>query len=384
MKIGLIKRSFRLQGGGERQIGYLIEGLLARGHEVALFSQHPPPQKLAGGLSWHAVAPWPGPPALRALGFALRVRAVLRRVDLTLAQSFDRTLGQQIYRAGEGVHREWLARKRQTVGPFARGWTHVRPLDRVMLALERRILTETPLIIANSLQGKRDIMRHYGTPDPRITVIYNGVDLARFHPGVRDRFRDSLRAMWGVPSDAIVLLFVGSGFHRKGLDLLVEALGRLRLQGFQNMRAIVVGRGRIRRYQRLAARLAVADWVRFEGFQSEVERYYAAADLFVLPTRYDPFANACLEAMACGLPVLTTDANGAAELLQAGVQGSVLKAPLDVEALASALRALLPEAPRRMWAEAGPRIAREYSLSNMLAQTLRVYEATAGQGPITG
>jgi UDP-glucose:(heptosyl)LPS alpha-1,3-glucosyltransferase len=115
--------------------------------------------------------------------------------------------------------------------------------------------------------------------------------------------------------------------------------------------------------------------VRFEGPRLDVERGYAGADLFVLPTRYDPFANACLEAMACGLPVLTSAANGAAELLQDGLNGGVLKSPVSVEGLADRVRGLLPLGRRQMLGEAAYRTACQYPLSRALDQTLQVYEA---------
>src|SRR5919109_474862 len=188
MHIGLVKRSFRLQGGGERQLGYLIEGLLAQSHAVHLFSEQPPPGGGPAGLTYHALAAIPGPRAFRALSFALRVRSALRQAGLTVVQSFDRTLGQQIYR---------------------------------------------------------------------------GVDTARFHAGVRRRFRDMQRAGWGVSAADLVLLFVGSGFHRKGLSCMIEAMGELRRRGVANVRLIVVGKGRLAPYQPLTRKVAVAEVVRF-------------------------------------------------------------------------------------------------------------------------
>jgi UDP-glucose:(heptosyl)LPS alpha-1,3-glucosyltransferase len=375
MEIGLVKRSFRLLGGGERQITYLIEGLLAQGHAVHLFCLQPPSMPLAEGLSCHALPVVPGPRACRVLGFALVVRSALRRAELRLVQSFDRTLGQQIYRAGEGVHREWLHRKRSSLSRLARGWSYLRPFDRVLVALERRVFCETPMVITNSVRGVEEIARHYGVPKTRMTTIYNGVDTERFHPGLRRRLRESQRATWGVSADTVVLLFVGSGFHRKGLDCLIRALGELRAGGIANARVVVVGKGRITAYRRLALEAAVADLVRFEGHRPDVTPYYAGADLCVLPTRYDPFANACLEAMACGLPVLTTEANGVAELLQDDVNGCVLRDALSVEALANALQKALPWEKRRAMAEAAYQTACEYPLSRALAQTLRVYES---------
>jgi UDP-glucose:(heptosyl)LPS alpha-1,3-glucosyltransferase len=373
MDIGLVKRSFGLPGGGERQIGYLIEGLLAQGHAVHLFSQQPAPTERSEGLTYHPLRRLPAPRAFRALDFAMVVRVVLRRADLAVVQSFDRTLGQQIYRAGEGVHREWLRRKYGSLPALARGWSHFRLFDRVMLGLERRVLCETPMIVANAQRGRREISQHYGVPPTRMLTIYNGVDTDRFNVTVRRRFREEQRAAWGVSADDLVWLAVGSGFYRKGLDRTIEALGELHRRGVRHVRLVVVGKGRPGPYRRLARQAAVADLVHFEGHRADVERCYAGADLFVLPTRYDPFANACLEAMACGLPVLTTAANGAAELLRDGINGCVLGDVPRVEMLADALQRLLPGERRMAIGEAAQRTAGEYPLDRMLRHTLQLY-----------
>jgi UDP-glucose:(heptosyl)LPS alpha-1,3-glucosyltransferase len=379
MDIGLVKRSFRLQGGGERQIGYLIDGLLAQGHAVHLFSEQPPLTEPPEGLMYHTLPAIPAPHAFRALGFALVVRSSLRRADLAVVQSFDRTLGQQIYRAGEGVHREWLQRKRRSLPALARGWAHLSLFNHVMLALERRVFCKTPRIVANSQRGRQEITHHYSVSPRRMLTIYNGVDTDRFNADAGRRVREIQRAAWGVRADDLVLLCVGSGFHRKGLDRAIAALGVLCRRGVTHARLVVVGQGRLALYRRLARQAAVADLVRFEGHRTDVEQCYAGADLFVLPTLYDPFANACLEAMACGLPVLTTVANGAAELLRNGVNGWVLGDAPSAEALADAIQCLLPWERRMAMGRAAQETASEYPLSRVLMHTLQLYEAVAKQ-----
>lgn len=378
MEIGLVKRSFRLQGGGERQVGYLIEGLLGQGHAVHLFSRRLPATEQVEGLTCHEVPVIPAPRAFRALGFALMVRAALRRAGLAVVQSFDRTLGQQIYRAGEGVHREWLQRKRRSLPVLAYGWSHLSLFDHVMLALERRVFCKTPMIITNSQRGQAEIARHYSVAPTRMLTIYNGVDTDRFHMGVRHRFREGQRAAWGVSTDDLVLLYIGSGFQRKRLGAVIEALGEVRRRGIMHVRLIVVGKGRLAPYQRLAHRVSVSELVRFEGHRADVVRCYAGADLFVLPTLYDPFANTCLEAMACGLPVVTTEANGAAELMQNGVNGCVVGDVPSAETLADALLQILRSRERRRaMGEAAHRTACEYPLSRALTHTLKLYESVA-------
>ena len=384
MRIGLVKRSFRLQGGGERQIGYLIAGLLTQGHAVHLFSEQAPPHEQVLGVTYHALPAIPVPRAFRSLSFALRVRSALLHADLAVVQSFDRTLGQQIYRAGEGVHREWLQRKRRSLPALARGWSHLSLFDRVLLALERRVLCQTPMIITNSQRGQEEIRHHYGVPGPRMLTIYNGVDTGRFHAGVRQRYRQTQRSAWGVSAADLVLLFAGSGFHRKGLGCVVEAMGELRRRGVTNVRLVVIGKGRLAPYQQLTRKVAVSNVVRFEGLRADVEHCYAGADLFVLPTLYDPFANTCLEAMACGLPVLTTAINGATELMRDGRHGAVIADTPSAATVAEAVQRLLPWECRREMGEAAQQLASNYPLSRALMQTLQLYEAAANQSLAAG
>jgi UDP-glucose:(heptosyl)LPS alpha-1,3-glucosyltransferase len=381
MRIGLVKRSFRLQGGGERQIGYLIAGLLTQGHAVHLFSEQPPPSDPPVGVTHHALPAIPAPRAFRPLNFALRVRSALQHAGLEVVQSFDRTLGQQIYRAGEGVHREWLQCKRRSLPVLARGWSQFSLFDRVLLALERRVFSQTPIIITNSQRGQEEIWHHYAVPSTRMLTIYNGVDTDRFHADVRQRFRETQRAAWGVSSADLVLLFVGSGFHRKGLGCMIEAVGELRRRGVMNVRLVVVGKGRLAPYRRLAHKVSVAEVVRFEGLRADVERCYAGADIFVLPTLYDPFANTCLEAMACGLPVLTTVINGATELMHHGIHGCVLGDTPSAETVADILQRMLAWERRQAMGAAALQLASDYPLSRALMQTLRVYEVVANQPP---
>jgi UDP-glucose:(heptosyl)LPS alpha-1,3-glucosyltransferase len=331
------------------------------------------------GVTYHTLAAVPAPRAFRPLSFALRVRSTLRQADLAVVQSFDRTLGQQIYRAGEGVHREWLQRKRRSLPTLARRWSQLSLFDRVLLALERRVFCQTPIIITNSERGQEEVQRHYGVLRTRMLTIYNGVDTERFHPGVRQRFREAQRAAWGVSAAELVLLFVGSGFHRKGLACAIGAMSELRQRGITNVRLVVIGKGRVALYRRLSHKLGVAGAIHFEGLHTDVERCYAGADCFVLPTLYDPFANTCLEAMACGLPVLTTAVNGAAELMRDGVHGYVFGDAPSADTVADAVQRLQSWDQRQVLGKAAEQLAGDYPLSRALRQTLQVYEAVANQ-----
>lgn len=337
MRIAVLRQRLTGGGGAETTLSYLLHGLVAAGHEVVVLASEAPEtgRRLAGdGAGYVAVPVWGGK-AGRVLSYALNARRLLRKIKAEVVFSLERTLAPHVYRAGDGCHREWLAKQRPQLTEAGRAWQDVRPLNRVLLWLEKKLFAAPELrrVIANSSMVQEEIVRHYGLPREKVTVIYNGVDRSRFF-ALQPQERREVRRTLGVEPREKMVLFVGSGFARKGLGYLIAALAAL---PEPKARLWVAGRGNIRRYQNLARRLNMADRVRFLGPVAEAAPYYQAADLLALPTLYDPCSNVVLEALACGCPVVTTTANGAAELITPGVNGEVVAAPWDTEELARAI-----------------------------------------------
>jgi UDP-glucose:(heptosyl)LPS alpha-1,3-glucosyltransferase len=182
---------------------------------------------------------------------------------------------------------------------------------------------------------KNDILRHFDVDPARLHVVYSGINAARFSPDNRVALRDATREQLGISNTAPVAVFVGSGFERKGLRAFLEALAQYK--NTDALFGIVVGKDKLLgKYQTLAAKLGIADRVKFTGGVSDTRPYYAAADVFVLPTLYEPFGLVYLEAMAAGLPVVASTRAGAAELVREGVNGCVTDA-LDVHTIAQAI-----------------------------------------------
>jgi len=200
-------------------------------------------------------------------------------------------------------------------------------------------------------------------------VAYNGVDAARFCPDGRARHRQAMRRTLGLGPEDLAVLFVGQGFARKGLGPLLEALAALR---DPRWRLIVVGRGKGGAWSARAGRLGLAGWVGFVGHVGDPETYCAAADVFALPTFFDPFANATLEVMAASLPVITSRQNGAAEILRPGVDGLVVDRPDDVDGLAAALASLADPGRRAALGGQARETALRYPWDSPLERTLRV------------
>ena len=314
MKIALICRPFVFHGGVETATAGLMAELVRRGHEIDLLTTAG--QAAVPGVTVRALPVLSQPSVARLLSFAVAARRAARARGYDIVQSHERCLTQDIYRAGEGTHRGYL----QAMG---RSRARVNPYHRAVISIERRIFTLRAAreIVAISALGKTEIERLYPTPPERVTLIYNGVDLARFSPDNRERFGAPARASLGLTEDAWVILFVGSGFERKGLGPLVEAMARL---ADRKARLVVAGKGKTEGYRAAADRLGIADRLVWAGPRQDVERLYAAADTVALPARYEPFGNVHLEALASGLPVLSSAHAGGAELIRRGENGWVV------------------------------------------------------------
>jgi UDP-glucose:(heptosyl)LPS alpha-1,3-glucosyltransferase len=198
--------------------------------------------------------------------------------------------------------------------------------------------------------------------------VYNGVDLERFHPRLREVHRTAARAEAGVSPEAWTLLFAGSGFERKGLDVAIRALAAL---GDSRSRLIVIGRGDAARYRQIAAEAGVADRLVWLGVRADIERWYAAADVLVLPTRYEPFGNVHLEALSTGLPVVTSRVAGGAEVIGAGCGDAV--DPSSPEEFSSAVARLRgrPAAEVRAAARAA---AEPFTFDRQVAELESIYK----------
>ena len=348
MKIALVRKDFSPKGGGgERYSVDLARALRDSGHEVHIFAHRYEPMK---GISLHSVAVPLKPFGLQNWLFAKNVRRALSGNEFDIVNGISQIYPQDIYRLGDGIHKHWLTVRRPRL--FSHLYDKVSPRHRLLLHLEKKIFSpgNYKRIIANSELCKQHAINYYKVPPQLVDVIFCGVDFAIFNSSVRNEGAQ-LRTSLGIGGEAIVVLFVGTNYERKGLDTLLQAMSRLRYK--EKYRLLVVGKGNIPLYQRVAQRLGLQEITIFCGFQEQMPPFYGAADIFVLPSYYDPFGNVCLEAMACGLPVITTRETGVSELMAHGKSGFVMDHPGNISVLANWLEALEdPELRRSMGSEA--------------------------------
>jgi len=333
MKLALIRQRYTPYGGAERFVERSAAAL-SEELSVTVFARQWVPRP---GLEVVRCDPFYLGRLWRDWSFSRAVCLALGGARFDLVQSHERLSCCDVYRAGDGVHADWLERRSRLQSPIGRIADWLNPYHRYLLRAERRLFSSPRLraVICNSAMVRDEIHRRFGVPGDRLHVICNGVDLEHFHPTLREKHHAALRREFDIDGDALVYLFVGSGFERKGLGVLLHALARLPDQG---SRLVIVGRDRGERKMRaLASRLGLGKRVIFAGPQQDVRPWYGAADIFVLPTLYDPFPNAALEALACGLPIITTSASGAAEIIVDGENGAVVEDPMSAEQLAGCM-----------------------------------------------
>lgn len=215
-----------------------------------------------------------------------------------------------------------------------------------------------------------ELARFY--PDVPSTVIPNAADHDRFRPDAD--LRASVRTTLGVTDDTTIVLFLGGDWGRKGLRVTIEGVAGARRAGATNVELWVVGSGDVARYQACATALDDAPWCTFHGFSREPERFLAAADVFVSPTTYEAFPLAALEAAACGLPVVTTNVNGIAELIRDGQEGIIVSR--DASSITMAITKLARDAAlRQRMGVAARESAGRYTWDAVAQTTLNTYDA---------
>jgi len=215
---------------------------------------------------------------------------------------------------------------------------------RVIMYLERRLYSNARAqLIVYARKTENDLNRFYGPHKP-LPVVYIGVDHSLFNPEERAARRKGARLELGLAEDQIALLLVGNDWRKKGIHTLLEALTTL---SDLPVVLLVAGNDETHSYERIIKNSGLSERVRFLPPRSDVAYYYGAADVYTGPSLEDTFALPPEEAMACGLPVITTVTNGTSEIITNGVDGLILTDPNDAGALASSIRLLCEHADLR-------------------------------------
>jgi len=362
VKIALVHKRLDLNGGTERDLYRTAEGLRDLGHEVHLFCSEYGVAAPDGTVG-HVVPVVPLGRTLRLWSFALFSPSLIKMHHCDIVVGFGRLPSQDVLRSGGGTHRGFLLRMGQQRGAARKLWQSLSPYHQSLLQIEKRQYADRRLqrIVAVSEEVRRDIEANYQIPDDKITVLYNGVDQERFHPSRRLAMRDTLRAKWRVPSEAKMVLFVGSGFARKGLERLIAIWDRPTLSDAYLM--VAGGDGRMGYYRNWAQSVA-GDHIVFVGRQQDIENYYASADLVALPALQEAFGNVVLESLASGVPVVVSREVGASAILTGCLRQGVIENASDPNQLEAKMLTLLNQSASPLIREAARKLGEQYCWSS--------------------
>jgi UDP-glucose:(heptosyl)LPS alpha-1,3-glucosyltransferase len=374
-----IRQFSKERGGMERYLVELCHQMAEEGFEVHVYTERWNEENPK--IHLHPIRTIPFPKSLRILSFAVRATREIERGNYHLSLGVGHTLRADVFQPHGGVHWAWFWRSLRAYdhrvlwilrflgrilnpGQWASGWIEGAPYRQKELAK----------VIAISDMVKKDILRCYAIPEKKIAVIYNGVNLERFHPKNR-LYRAEIRKRHGI-GDEFVLLFVSNNFRMRGLGHLLRALADIKRETSPPFRLIILGRDQKGPYLRLAKRFGLTREVIFAGPTEEPEKYYGAADLFVLPSFYDACSLVLLEALASGLPVITTAWTGASGILNHKGEGWVIENPADQRALKAAIAHFVDENVRHRASQLARRKVESYSEQANFGKVMNVFKET--------
>jgi UDP-glucose:(heptosyl)LPS alpha-1,3-glucosyltransferase len=320
------------------------------------------------------------PPSLRIFDFALQHRKLVGQDAFDIILGFGNTIEMNVYQSHGGVHytsnikklgavRSPLIRVIKTLLLFATPKYHARAY--IESSAFRR--PNHPTIVAISGMVRDDMSRYFRVPKDEIKLVYNGVDVKRFGAAVDPAEGTELRQRLGFDRE-VLFLFMAYDFKKKGVRFLVEAAAALRDRVGNAFGVVVVGGQPSPSLQRLAHKLHVSDIIKFPGPTQTPELFYYACDAFVLPTFYDACSLVVFEAMAAGLPAITTVHNGAAGIIEDGVDGKVLYDPANIDEMARALEWLLDPDVLARASELARKKASEYTSDRNHRQMLAIFK----------
>lgn len=334
MKIGIVLSKCHRFGSSR----YLIETIpyfVSKGHEIHLFANSWDPIE-------HEAVFFHKTPKLFSNNLVLReafntfsnsLIQKFHKFDVTLAQPtryFTPDIGEMQF-----VYKAWIDYK---LSAGVKDGLKIKLADSWLSWMEKKNVKKCREFIALAGSVKKTMVEGYQIPDEKVAVCYSGVNLDEFHPKNKSLYRAGIREKFGIKDDEKLILFVGNPFSRKGLDHLIKALARIKKEKFK---LLVSGKDDPQPYIGLSKNLGLEKKIIYNiGLTSEIKKIFAAADMFVFPTLYEPFGLVILEAMASGLPVVTSEIAGAAELISDHKDGIILKNPENVDEISQSMQYL--------------------------------------------
>jgi len=377
------------RGGCETYISDFIRRLASDGHEVHLYASRWNERCLPASLKYHTIHRPRAPRFLRPWLFGRACRRAMAGQCHDVSIGFDKTWGQDVLYPQGGIY---AASVEANLAKHGTAWMRqsarmVKSVDLAVqsyLALERRQYQHSrPMaLIVNSDMVRLHAGRHLQIDQNIVHVVHAAVHPDRFGDVDRTVLRSQIRNRWQVEDSTCVGLFVAMNYRLKGLEPLLRSLQLIAREA--PFRLVVVGNPNYSRYQHLARRLGVDDRVIFHGFCGDSRSVYFASDFLVHPTFYDPCSLVVLEALACGLPVITSKFNGASELLHPPHGGLVVDNPHNFAQLTAAITRMLDRNYREASSKHARESARLWTFDDHYRKMMAILESVAARKRASG
>ncbi len=387
-KIALALENFSRHAGGAESYAVSLAGFLVQsGWEVHFFGESWDGEP-EGAIFHKITIPKYLPAWLKLVLFAVYHKRAVKKQRYDVILGFGNTVYMNVYQSHGGVH--WLSARRMVYSERSEIKRAIKRLI-ILLSLKQwaRAWIESapfrmyprPSIVAISQMIKKDMLSFFNVNDADIKVVYNGVDTFRYNQNLRHGHKGALRRQLGISDDDVVFLFVSYDLKKKGIEALAEAASQLQQMGNTGFKVMVVGGMPYKALLRHLKALDIQDKMLFTGPVRSIEAYYANSDVFVLPTYYDACSLVVIEAMASGLPSITTTANGAAGIINDGKDGCIISHPPRAQDLANKMQLFLNDEKRQQMSREALCTGRQYSAEKNHQAMIRIfYEVAASEG----
>jgi UDP-glucose:(heptosyl)LPS alpha-1,3-glucosyltransferase len=372
MKIALIKRRYSLRhGGSERYCVNLARKLISWGHDVSIIGETIDDEMKEEvpffPVSVNRLTSW-----TNNQSFAVNSGEIAKKNQFDIVYGIGRVFGVDAVRVTERIQSHWI--KIRYDNPVSYQLQRWNPRHRTMIGLEREIYNSPTVrkIVTQSQLDRKLVIDNYGIPEEKIRTIYNGVDSTAFHPGMK-KYRKEVRDEIGINDSDYLLIFASMDFEGKGLQYILKSISESQVPG---LKLAVLGNGPVAKFRKLSKDLNISNQIHFLGRRNDIAHFYGAGDLFLLPTAYEPFPNVNLEAMACGLPVITTKTSGGMDIIQERKNGYLVNEMSSVEEMKNCFDHYfsLNNGDRKTMSDHCVQLAQDMTIDNNAKQTLEMFE----------
>jgi len=363
--VAVIVPKYGLIGGAENFVFELTERLACH-DEIVLEVFATRWQAGNSDIRFHKIPVISFPRWLEPISFAYFANKMTAN-KFDIVHTHDRIFTADIFTFHGIPHKTWIKKirkKRLKLKDLAISWVEKKCMESRQLKM----------ILPVSSIAKDELTHVYDIPLSKIRTMHPGISPHYFDNFNKDHHRQRVRGDFNFSPDDLVLLFIGMNFEIKGLDLILAAMAMLKERKMAEIKLIVVGKGNIRKYQKQGKTLGIEEDIHFTGATTEVQQYYLASDIFIMPSLYDTFGIVVLEAMLARLPVIVSDTVGAKDIIDHGTNGYILPKDPEPADVINAVLPLLDNGKRKEMGENGKKRAQEHSWDLMAEKIMAAYK----------